>query len=246
MNILAIWFWYLPFLCLSPETKTSQNETSDSTAAIYNACRLQEVIPYSVFQKAMLGTGKYKHQKPILTIVDFTLPSNRKRFFVIDLKEKKLLLSTWVAHGKKSGMEKAEQFSNKPQSNQSSPGFYWVGSSMQSPKHGLALQLVGLEKGVNDNAQRREIIIHGATYVGEDFIKKYNRCGRSFGCPALPVEIMPKAAQLLAGGSLLYIHVAKSTSQSDQNEGPDSALFSFVSFKSRVLDVAAVFQPTFL
>jgi hypothetical protein len=217
MQILSIWFWYLPFLCLSPETKTSKLESLDSTMVLYNSCQLQDVVPFSVFQKTMEGIRFYKSKKSIVTIVDFTLPSSQKRFFVIDLQAKKLLLSTWVAHGKKSGMEMAASFSNKMQSNQSSPGFYKVGPALQSPKHGLALQLQGLEKGINHNARKREIIIHGAKYVSEDFIKQFGRCGRSFGCPALPIEEMPKAVQWLSNGSLLYIHVSKNADKKAQN-----------------------------
>ena len=218
MQILSIWFWYLPFISISPEAKANRySPVEDSTFVLYESCKLREVIPFSVFQKTMEGIKTYKPQKSIVTIIDFTLPSSQKRFFVIDLQAKKLLLSTWVAHGKKSGLEFASSFSNKMQSNQSSPGFYKVGLPLQSPKHGLALELFGLEKGINHNAQKREIIIHGAKYVSEDFIKQYGRCGRSFGCPALPIEVMPKAVHLLSNGSLLYIHVSKNADKKAQN-----------------------------
>ena len=211
MNSFLAWFWYLPFIIHSPEIKTSNiNNHSDSTAtALYRLCELEERISFSVFQKSIEGIDLYKPKKSILTIVDFSVPSSQKRFFVIDLKAKKLLISTWVAHGKNSGLDLADQFSNKMQSYQSSPGFYKVGVPLQSPKHGIALELIGLEKGINDHAKQREIIIHGAKYVSEDFIKQYGRCGRSFGCPALPVEVMPQAVSLLANGSLMYIHVIK-------------------------------------
>jgi hypothetical protein len=218
MQILLIWFLYLPFTGLSPEAKENRfSPAEDSTFVLYESCKLRDVISFSVFQKTMEGIKTYKPQKPIVTIIDFTLPSSKKRFFVIDLQAKKMLLSTWVAHGKKSGVEMALSFSNKLNSNQSSPGFYKVGQPLQSPKHGLALELFGLEKGINHNAQKREIIIHGAKYVSEDFIKQYGRCGRSFGCPALPIEVIPKAVQLLSNGSLLYIHVSKNADKKAQN-----------------------------
>ena len=136
MQILSIWFWCLPFICISPEAKANRySSVEDSTFVIYESCKLREVIPFSVFQKTMEGIKTYKPQKSIVTIIDFTLPSSQKRFFVIDLQAKKLLLSTWVAHGKKSGLEIASSFSSKMQSNQSSPGFYKVGLPLQSPKH---------------------------------------------------------------------------------------------------------------
>lgn len=206
LNLLFI-FWFLPTFSPEPIKLVRQEIPSDSLACLYADCQLQEVLPLNTFRKLMGGVQQYGLKKPVISVADFSLPSDQKRFFVIDLKEKKLLYSTWVAHGKNSGMQIATRFSNKMKSYQSSPGFYRVGPTLQSPKHGLALQLVGLEKGINDNAQKREIIMHGATYVGEDFIRRYGRCGRSFGCPALPVEMMPKLAPLLSDGSLLYIHI---------------------------------------
>lgn len=179
---------------------------TDSITCLYSDCKLDGVLPLNTFRKLIAGVQLYPSKKQVVSIADFSLPSDQKRFFVIDLKERKLLFSTWVAHGKNTGMREATRFSNKMKSYQSSPGFYRVGPKLISPKHGLALQLNGLQKGINDNAQKREIIIHGASYVSEDFIRQYGRCGRSFGCPALPIEMMPKIAPLLSNGSLLYIH----------------------------------------
>jgi hypothetical protein len=144
----------------------------------------------------------------MLAIADMTQPSTAQRFFVIDLQSKKVVMRTWVAHGQNSGGLMATQFSNKDESHQTSLGVYRVGKRIISPKHGPALLLEGLDKGVNDKALRREIIVHGADYVSEAFIKSNGRLGRSWGCPALPRAEMARAIEFLADGGVLYVHGA--------------------------------------
>jgi hypothetical protein len=144
-------------------------------------------------------------KKQILTVIDFSLPSNKKRLWVIDLKNKKVLFNDLVAHGKNSGGIYARKFSNTQSTYMSSLGFYLTGNTYQG-KHGLSLTLNGMDKNFNDNARDRAIVIHGANYVGDDFIRKYGRLGRSFGCPALSMDICEKVIDTIRDGSCLFIY----------------------------------------
>jgi hypothetical protein len=206
---MRFWFFFfLPWFSTASSFAYGKLATfsPDSIQVLYKACGVENLIDFPLFKKSVEGFLKFKPKKSIVAIADLRRPSNEKRLFIIDLKNRKLLESTWVAHGRNSGLAMAKQFSNEPQSYQTSPGFYLVRNQVQSPKHGLALMLDGLEEGINDNARKREIIIHGAGYVGEDFIRKYGRCGRSHGCPAVPLEKIGGLVKMLANGGLLYIH----------------------------------------
>jgi L,D-transpeptidase catalytic domain len=170
-------------------------------------CRLKEVVSFEVFNTAILGYHKIENlnKKNIVTIIDFSKPSTEKRFFVIDIENKRLLYECFVAHGKNSGDNFAESFSNQSESLKSSLGFFLTAETY-SGDHGFSLRLDGLEKGINDNARAREIVIHGAEYVSGEFIKKYGRLGRSWGCPSLPVEVSKEIIDKISGGSCLFIY----------------------------------------
>jgi hypothetical protein len=165
---------------------------------------------FDVFQQAMTGytqlrNSKKVSEKEILTIIDFRRPSNEKRLWVIDLKQRKIVYHSLVAHGRNSGELFSEQFSNKNNSLQSSLGFYLTGSTYIG-KHGVSLKLHGVEAGFNDQAENRHIVIHGADYVSEKYIKKVGRLGRSQGCPAVPMELHKELIQHIAGNTCLFIY----------------------------------------
>lgn len=150
-------------------------------------------------QKGMLARAS------VLTICDFSQSSRRKRFFVIDMNKQKVLINTYVAHGRKSGSEYARSFSNNPDSHMSSLGFYKTESTYYGG-HGLSLKIDGLENGFNDKANARNIVIHGSDYVGGNFIRNNPFTGRSFGCPAVPANQVNNVINTIKDGSCLFIY----------------------------------------
>lgn len=138
-------------------------------------------------------------RKPLITIIDYSLPSNQPRLWVVDAKKRKVLHYTYVAHGKGSGTHYAKIFSNTPGSLQSSLGVFITGKTYRG-KHGLSLVLHGAEKGINHNAQRRAIVMHPAHYVKKGY------AGRSWGCPALSKEVARPIIQAIQEGSLLFAY----------------------------------------
>ena len=172
----------------------------------YYKCNLVRLVPFKIFKMAMKGYHKINPtKKNIIVIIDYTKASTKKRFYVIDLKNNKVLFNCLVAHGRNTGFNYATKFSNKKNSKASSLGFYLTSSTYKG-KHGYSLKLKGLEKNINHNAKDRAIVIHGADYVSHSFIKKYGRLGRSWGCPALPVELSKKIINKIKKGACLFIY----------------------------------------
>ncbi len=141
----------------------------------------------------------------LLTVIDFSRSSAKQRLFIIDMLTGKVLLQSLVAHGKNSGNEFATQFSNDSQSHQSSLGFY-ITRETYNGGHGYLLRLQGCERGINDAAFARDIVIHAADYVSENYIQSKGYIGRSFGCPAVPQQLHKKIIDLVKNGSCLFIY----------------------------------------
>jgi hypothetical protein len=189
----------------------ASNDVVDSVKEQFNYLfKDQTNMPsFECFDLAIKGfmdlQSKKELKNSILTIIDFSFSSNKKRLWVIDLVQNKVLYHTLVAHGKNSGEEFASAFSNKEESYKSSLGFYLTGEIYQG-KHGKSLKLDGVEKGVNDKARERAIVIHGADYVNQNFIKNHGRLGRSLGCPALPEELNASIIEKIKNKSVLFIY----------------------------------------
>ena len=179
-------------------------------ASMYDSLKLASLgLARQVFDYAMNGfacmkeTGKVDNTS-IISIVDFSKPSSKKRLFIIDLKNYKILFNTYVAHGINSGKEFAHTFSNIPESNKSSLGFYETAETYIG-KNGYSLHLIGIEKGINDNAYKRDIVIHGAGYVNEAMINANGYIGRSWGCPAVPERQHKQIIDKIKNGTCLFI-----------------------------------------
>lgn len=184
----------------------AERSSVPNSRALYHEMALAGTIDYAVFERAIAGYNRMGgHAKDILTVIDFTKPSTEKRLFVIDLKLKKILFISYVAHGRNSGEKYATSFSNREGSFKSSLGFYKTENTYYG-KNGYSLVLDGLERGINDKAKERAIVMHGATYADPSTIRSCGRLGRSLGCPALPLAVSKKIIDTIKGGTLLYIH----------------------------------------
>lgn len=144
-------------------------------------------------------------EQGLLTVIDYSKPSNEPRMWVIDVKNDQIVYHLHVSHGKNSGKLKATKFSNKPGSRQSSIGLYLTGATYNG-HHGLSLRLKGLEKGYNDNAFKRAIVIHGAEYAKPEFAKKFGRLGLSWGCPAVDTGVSTELIKKIKGGTLVFAY----------------------------------------
>ena len=221
---LFLFLFLFPFSNVSTRTSVSEemtdmaipeNELTDGEV-LFEEMNLGGIVNFPAFRQAVQGYNKIEQKKkPVLTLIDFTKPSTEKRLFVFDMKERKLLYSSVVAHGKNSGENYATSFSNAVDSYKSSLGFYLTGSTYRG-KNGYSLLLDGLEKGINDRARERAIVVHGAAYANPS-VCRGGRLGRSFGCPALPQALTKPIINTIKGGSVLFIYannkeyMAKST-----------------------------------
>ncbi|MGL4392477.1 MAG: murein L,D-transpeptidase catalytic domain family protein [Fusobacteriaceae bacterium] len=201
MKKLIIFFCFLYFYICS----FSIYNDSSGDKQLYTRLKLDKEINYKVFETAIKGYKKVNKKNSKLVIVDYSKPSTKERFYVIDFEKEKVLLKTYVAHAKNSGNNMATSFSNEPESLKSSIGFFLTGNTYYG-KNGYSLRLVGLEKGINDQAENRAIVLHRAEYVSEKFVKNAGRLGRSFGCLALPTNISDKNIDQIKGGAVLYVY----------------------------------------
>lgn len=186
-----------------PSVNTQLNQVQDMLQR--EADTLSPAVIDKVITALKCATEHNVDRNNILTVIDYSLPSNQKRLWVFDLQAKKLLFHTYVSHGIKSGTLFTRYFSNKNDSKASSLGVYKTEKSYYG-REGLSLKLAGLDKNFNDNAASRYIVMHGGWYMDENFIKRYGRAGRSWGCPAVPLTLYQPIINTIKENSLLVIY----------------------------------------
>ena len=178
---------------------------------MYRDLKLRGKVSIDALKKALIAYNNTLLTKPyinrrLLTIIDYSKPSYKKRLFVIDLKSKKIILSSLVAHGKRSGgYRKPIYFSNHIGSEKTSLGGD-ITTKTYRGRHGESLKLKGLEKRFNANALKRKIVIHGAPYVNSQLVRMKGRIGRSQGCPAVPMRVAKKLIRKIKNGSFVFIY----------------------------------------
>ncbi len=194
-------FFFTSVKCSSPELK-------EFTKKIYTDLEHPE-ISYEAFHNATIGyyyllkKGTLNNTK-YLSIIDMSKSANEDRYYLIDMEENKLVCHSLIAHGKNTGEEYAKYFSNIENSNQTSLGFFTTAETYTG-KNGLSMRMDGLEY-CNDKARKRDIVVHNADYVSHEFIKENGRLGRSFGCPALPINGYEKIIDKIKNGSCFFIY----------------------------------------
>lgn len=167
-------------------------------------------LSLQAFSEALKGYNymlekKLLNSSNLLTIIDYSKPSSQKRLYVLDMNNGKVLFNTLVAHGRNSGLEYATDFSNKEESHKTSLGFFITGNTYNGG-NGYSLKLKGCEKGINDKAMERAIVLHGAPYADEKFLQNNGYLGRSYGCPAVPEKINKKIIDVIKNGSCMFLY----------------------------------------
>ncbi|HVR99615.1 MAG TPA: murein L,D-transpeptidase catalytic domain family protein [Thermoanaerobaculia bacterium] len=147
----------------------------------------------------------------LLTVIDYSLPSTQPRLWVLDLEKGEVLYHELVAHGAGTGDNYATRFSNVKDSRQTSLGLFLTAGTYQGG-NGYSLVLKGLDRGLNDRAEERHIVMHGAWYVSPEHARQKGRLGRSWGCPALSQEMAPRVIDTIKGGSFVFSYSGSDTS----------------------------------
>jgi hypothetical protein len=236
------------------------NDVNQHIAGVYQSIKFGNCgkLDYDVFEKAYKGyinlrnAGRLNTNKQILTICDLSKSSNTYRLWIIDLGSREVLVNDYVAHGQGSGEEFATAFSNRENSHQTSLGFYVTGETYIG-EHGTSLRLHGMDKGFNDAAYDRAIVVHGAAYVSKSFVDGQQRLGRSWGCPAVSNKIAGKVISTIKDGTCLFVYAPQKkylhtaywlNKKIDRLPGDHTGFdMDFIAAAPKAKDTTVVFEP---
>ncbi len=154
-------------------------------------------------EKTYMSTRDVTIKSDFVAVIDFSKPSSQRRLYIMNMQTG-AVTKHFVAHGKGSGVNIAAKFSNIDGSKMSSLGLY-LGGNTYYGGHGESLNLYGLEAS-NSNAAERDIVVHAAKYVSEDYVKSQGRLGRSWGCPAVAPGIIKRMLNNFKDGGLVYAY----------------------------------------
>ena len=197
-----------PVVTVETVAATSAEASSVFDAAAWGDAQIGAVktqVFALALQAAATAVERGDAKPSTLTVIDFSRPSTEKRLWVYDLRSRTMLFEELVSHGRNSGMNLATAFSNVADSNKSSLGLYRTAEAYIG-KHGYSLRLDGLDRGFNDRARERAIVIHGADYVSAAITKAQGRLGRSLGCPAVRPEVSRELIDAVKGGGLVFAY----------------------------------------
>ena len=195
-----------PSLYRTEKIPKIDDQLNQNIKNLYQELKLDDKLEFNIFRMAMVGLHHIEiPKKDIITVIDYSQPSTEKRFYLIDLVNKKMLYNTFIAHGVNSGENMATVFSNVPESRISSIGFF-VTAETYMGDNGYSLRIDGIEKDINHHARKRDIVIHKADYVSEEFIEQEGRLGRSWGCPALPNEVSQDIIDIIKEGTCIFVY----------------------------------------
>jgi hypothetical protein len=189
--------------------KAGLNNSTDIKTEVNHLSRKAPELNKKVLAYALTAYHKASQKgevkKPVLTVIDYSLPSSKQRMWIFDVSKERLLYQTYVANGQNSGMAVPNHFSNQPSSKATSLGTF-VTKDVYMGHKGYSLNLQGLEKGFNDNAYNRRVVMHGAWYMEPSFIKQSGRAGRSWGCPSIADSLAKPVINTIKGGSVIFAY----------------------------------------
>ena len=217
--LVPVYLLFSSFIFKDPKTNFTEKNASavtsevDSTPDLYSEIDFgrSAKIDANVFSYALKGFENLKKEGLVspntryLSVVDYSLSSNKKRLWIFDMTSKKVAFHSLVAHGKNTGDEFAKNFSNTEGSLQTSLGFF-ITENTYFGENGYSLKLRGMDSGFNDAAMSRAIVMHGADYVSENFAAQHKRIGRSWGCPAVPRELADDIINSIKGKNVLFAY----------------------------------------